>query len=256
MAGLAETLGNARPANVERSVDYTVGGKPCRGYAIWDDASAAPRPLVVSVPNFMGPTPANRDQARAIAGSGYVVFVADMYGRDALPPEPAAAMAQMKALQADRAELRRRILGAKAAALDFARSGAAPADGSKVGAIGFCFGGLIVLELARSGDDVAAVVSFHGVLTLDSPAENRPIRTRVLALHGDDDPHVPPAQVQAFETEMRAAKADWQLVRFGGAAHSFMDPNAKMAGSAMYDPKVARRAYAMMKDFLAEAFAR
>ncbi|MFA5940406.1 MAG: dienelactone hydrolase family protein [Sinimarinibacterium sp.] len=240
---------------VERPLDYTVGEQTHRGYFIYDDAKSTPRPLIVLVPNWLGTTAANRKQAGEIAGSDYVVFVADMYGNDRQPTDAAAAGKAVGALYADRSLLRQRIAAAKSTAIDQARQTRIPADLARVAAIGFCFGGATVIELARSGDDVAAVVSFHGNLSLPGDIASAPIRTRILALHGDADPYVPAEQVNAFVDEMRAAKADWQLVRFGGAVHSFTDPDANQPGKAMYDAKVARRAFEMMRDFLAEAFA-
>jgi len=253
-AALLLAGGSAHAAMVETAVDYQSGGHSFRGYAIHDAAVKKQRPLVVLVPNWLGTSAANRKQAAQIAGQDYVVFVADMYGKDQQPADSAAAGKATAAVYADRAELRRRIAAAKGEAIRYAGAARLPADTRRVAAIGFCFGGAVVLELARSGDDVAAVVSFHGGLALEGPAQNQPIKTRILALHGDADPFVPAAQVNAFEDEMRAANADWQLVRFGGAVHSFTDPDASMPGKAQYDPKVARRAFAMMKDFLAEAF--
>jgi len=242
-------------ATGEKIVDYSIDGKPYRGYYYADAAAKAPLPLVVLVPNWLGNSPANLKQAREIAGSDYAVFVADMYGKDHLPKDPAAAGNAVTALYGDRAELRKRIAAAKAEGLAYAQKNKLKVDTAKVAAIGFCFGGATVLELARTGDDLAAVVSFHGNLSLEAPAQNAPIRTRVLALHGDADPYVPAKQVDPFLEEMRASGADWQLVRYGGAVHSFTDPDANMPGQAMYDAKVARRAFAEMKDFLTEAFA-
>lgn len=241
-------------APVEKVVDYTIGGQPHRGYAYYDDAVKTARPLVVLVPNWMGTSAANRKQAAEIAGKDYVVFVADMYGRDKQPADQAAAAKAVGALYGNRALLRSRIVASKQEAMIYAKSAKLPADLGKIAAIGFCFGGATVLELARTGDDVAAVVSFHGNLSLDAPAENEPIRTRILALHGDADPYVPAKQVEAFLAEMRAAKPDWQLVSFGGAVHSFTDPDANMPGQAMYDAEIARRAFTMMRNHLAEAF--
>jgi dienelactone hydrolase len=132
---------------------------------------------------------------------------------------------------------------------------AAGLDAKKLGAIGFCFGGTGVLELARSGADVAGVVSFHGGLDASPvPVDSKGITAKVLALHGADDPYVPAADVKAFEEEMRKAKADWQLVSYGNAVHSFTDVDANLAGQAQYNPKVAKRAYKAMSDFFAEAF--
>lgn len=253
-AGALLACTSAGAAMLEQAVDYKVGERDYRGYAIYDPSVKAKRPLVVLVPNWLGASTANRKQAAEIAGRDYVVFVADMYGKDQQPADSAAAGKAVAGIYADRAELRRRIAAAKAEAIRHAGAARLPADTRRVAAIGFCFGGAVVLELARSGDDSAAVVSFHGGLALEGPAQNQPVKARILALHGDADPFVPATQVNAFEDEMRAAGADWQLVRFGGAVHSFTDPDANMPGKAQYDPKVARRAFAMMKDFLREAF--
>ena len=241
-------------APVEKAVDYLIDGQPHRGYAYYDNAAKASRPLLVMVPNWLGTSAANRRQAAEIAGKDYVVFLADMYGRDQQPADSAAAGKTVTALYGNRTLLRSRILANKQQALQYAQRARLPADLDRVAAIGFCFGGAAVLELARTGDDIAAVVSFHGNLSLEAPAENQPIRTRILALHGDADPYVPAKQVEAFLTEMRAAKPDWQLVSFGGAVHSFTDPDANMPGQAQYDARIARRAFEMMRSFLAEAF--
>ena len=245
----------AQAAVTETAVDYQIAGAPHRGYVIYDSAVKAKRPLLVLVPNWLGANAANRKQAVEIAGKDYVVFVADMFGRDQLPANTDEAGKAVGAIYADRALLRSRVIAAKSTAIDTVKTQKLPADLGKIAAIGFCFGGASVLELARSGDDSAAVVSFHGNLSLSGAAQDQPIRAKVLALHGDADPFVPAEQVDAFLTEMRAAKADWELVRYGGAVHSFTDPDANWAGKAEYNPKVAKRAFARMKDFLNEAFA-
>jgi dienelactone hydrolase len=241
-------------AMIERPVDYSIDGREHRGYVIYDDAVKTQRPLLLLVPNWLGTTSANRQQAAEVAGQRYVVMVVDMYGRDQQPADSGAAGKAVSALYGDRAELRKRIAAAQAEALRAALEKNWPADVRRVGAIGFCFGGATVLELARSGADVAAVVSLHGNLALEAEARNQPIRARVLALHGDADPYVPEAQVQAFVGEMRSAGADWQLVRYGGAVHSFTDPAANTPGKSQYDARTARRAFALMHEFLAEAF--
>ncbi|HEY0973895.1 MAG TPA: dienelactone hydrolase family protein [Solimonas sp.] len=242
-------------APVEKAVDYAIEGQPHRGYLVYDNAVTTTRPLLVLVPNWLGTNAANRKQAAEIAGKDYVVFVADMFGRDRQPADTTAAGKAVGALYGDRALLRTRVTAAKREALAQIKRAKLPADPARVAAIGFCFGGASVLELARTGDDVAAVVSFHGNLSLEAPAENQPIRTRILALHGDADPYVPAAQVEAFLTEMRAAKPDWQLVSYGGAVHSFTDPDANLPGQAMYDARIAKRAFDEMRRFLDEAFA-
>lgn len=247
--------GAANAAAVEKAVDYKISGKTYRGYAYYDDAVGKPLPVVILIPNWLGTTPENREQARELAGRDYLVFVADMYGRDQQPQDQNAAAKLVAGLYGDRGLLRQRAKAAKDAALQRVSSGELPGDSGKVAAIGFCFGGATALELARSGEPLAATVSIHGNLALDAPAQNRPLQTRVLALHGDADPFVPAAQLDAFTAEMRASGVDWALVRFGGAVHSFTDKHANTPGKAMYEPKAARRAFAMLRDFLNEAFA-
>lgn len=255
LAALLGLSAAAQAAMVEQAVDYRIDQRQHRGYVYYDDASTAPRPLLMLVPNWLGATKANRAQAAEIAGEDYVVFVADMYGVNEQPADQKAAGAAVGALYGDRAELRKRAAVAQRTAVDYAASAKLPVAPDQVAAIGFCFGGATVLEMARDGADLAAVVSLHGNLALEAPAQDKPIRTRILALHGDADPYVPPEQVQAFVDEMRRVKPDWQLVSYGGAVHSFTDPHADQPGAAMYDKKIARRAFATMRDFLAESFA-
>jgi dienelactone hydrolase len=127
-------------------------------------------------------------------------------------------------------------------------------DAKKLAAIGFCFGGGNVLELARSGADIKAVVTFHGDLTTSAVEGPGKIKSRILVLHGADDPSQPKAARDKFEEEMKAAKADYQVVAFGGAVHSFTDPTAKVPGRNEYNAKVAKLSYAMMRDFLSQSF--
>lgn len=129
-------------------------------------------------------------------------------------------------------------------------------DAKRVAAMGYCFGGTTVIELARSGVELAGVVSFHGGLDSPTPADGKNIRTKVLVLHGADDPYVPAKDLQAFEDEMRAGKVDWQLVKYGGAVHSFTDWNlkdSKMPG-AQYNESADRRSWEAMQKFFAELF--
>jgi dienelactone hydrolase len=128
-------------------------------------------------------------------------------------------------------------------------------DADKLGAIGFCFGGGAVLELARSGAPLKGFVSFHGNLDTPNPADAQNIKAPVLVLHGADDPSVSPAQVDGFIAEMKAAKTDWQLVSYGGAVHSFTNPLANVPGRNAYHPLVAGRAYQAMDDLFDEVFA-
>ncbi|MDX9976117.1 MAG: dienelactone hydrolase family protein, partial [FCB group bacterium] len=129
-------------------------------------------------------------------------------------------------------------------------------DPARIGAIGYCFGGTTVLELARSGADVKGVVSFHGGLGTPDPGDAKNIKGRVLVLHGADDPHVPPAEVAAFEQEMRDAKVDWQLNAYGGAVHSFSNPESgdDPSKGAAYHKAAAERSWEAMRAFFADIF--
>lgn len=236
---------------VTRPVRYSIDTTEFESVAVYDDA-AGPKPTVLLVPNWLGVTEANLKQAQLIAARGYSVFVVDMYGVKNRPPDAAGAGKSVAPLKADRALTRQRVQEAfkqlQALAVD-------KFDRTHQAAIGFCFGGLVALELARAGAPVAAVVTFHAGLNSPKPEDAKNIKGRVLVLHGADDPSVPPAEVQGFQDEMRAAKVDWQLMSFGNTVHSFTDVDAKMPGRAEYNPKVAARAYQMMDTFLAETFA-
>jgi dienelactone hydrolase len=231
---------------VQRPLRHSQGGSIFEAYASWDDTSAAPRPLVLIAGTFMGRTGFEEAKARSLAELGYVAVAIDLYGLDHWPASADQARAQMAALDADRAELRTRLL----AALDTALAAAAPIDPARVAAIGFCFGGKCVLDLARSGADIAGVVSFHGVYDAP-PFAIEPIRARILVLHGWDDPLNPPPSVLALSSELSGAGADWQIHSYGHTVHAFTNP----AREGMYSPAADRRSWQAMRNFLDEIFA-
>jgi dienelactone hydrolase len=250
LIGLMALTAAARP--VQKPVKYELSGTKFEGVLVYDDAVKTPRPGLVLVPNWMGINAPNLKQAAEIAGKDYVIFVADMYGESVRPKTTDEAGKAAGAVKGDRRLMRARVN--KALELLRTEGKTVGLDARKLGAIGFCFGGTSVLELARSGADVAGVVSFHGGLDAPLAAEGKGITAKVLALHGADDPYVPAKEVAGFEEEMRKAKADWQLVAYGNAVHSFTDVDANIPGQAQYNPKVAKRAYKAMSDFFAEAF--
>ena len=240
-------------AMVSRPLDYEVGGRAMQSVLVYDDAVKTPRPGLVMTPDWLGITPDNLALARQVAGKDYVILVADVYGADVRPKNPAEAGAATKAMYADRAALRARINGALAQLK--AQAGRAPLDGRHWGAFGFCFGGTTTLDLARSGADVGAAVSFHGNLSGDAAFKDA-IRAKVLVLHGADDRFESPEQIAGFQQEMRDAGADWQFVSYGGAVHCFAIPGADGATpGCKYDERAAKRAFAQMRAFLAETFA-
>lgn len=231
-----------------RVVEYKQGDAVLEGYLAWDDAGPAKRPGVLIVHDWTGVGPNVKKRAEMLAAQGYVAFAADIYGKGIRPVPPEAGKLSGK-YKADRPLLRARV---RAGLDELLR--APGVDPAKVAAIGYCFGGTTVLELARSGADVAGVVTFHGGLDTPTPGDAQKIRAKVLVLHGAEDPYVPEAQVKAFEDEMRAGKVDWQLVKYAGAVHSFTIPDAGSDPSkgAAYDERADRRSWAHMKAFFDE----
>lgn len=216
-------------------------------------ANSAVLPAVVLFPNFMGPSDSARRHAAGVAARGYAVMMADFYGENVRPTNREEAVAAMQSLKADHDELRARAKDAFTALREQADLGL---DAGKTAAIGFCFGGGVALELARSGADLKAAVSFHGTLATPLPAAEGAIRGSILVLHGADDPAVPQSQVSDFIGEMQnAGVADWQLVQFGGTVHSFTEPGADVPGRSQYQPRSARRAFALMESLFREVFA-
>lgn len=234
-----------------RTVDYRIGQAFGEGYLALDPGKAHKRPGVLLLHEWMGPTAHERSRADSLARLGYIALVADLYGKGVRPKNPQEAGAEAGKLKGDRKLLRERAR----AALDFLRSHPL-ADSSKVAVMGFCFGGTAALELARSGAPVQGTACFHGHLDTPNPADAARIRGKVIVFQGAADPHVPAAQVEAFQKEMTAAKVDWQMVLFGGAVHSFTNPKAgdDPKKGAAYDAKADRRSFDALLGFFAEIF--
>ena len=232
-------------------VEWTVGDKTFQGVLVYDDASAATRPGLVMVPDWMGLTEGAIAKAKHVAGDDYVVLVADVWGKGTQPKDNAEAGAMAGALRADLPGLRARIRQALAVLKD--NAGGAPLDPTKLGAFGYCFGGTIALELARSGADLAAVVTFHGGLGTSMPAQAGDFKPSVLVLNGADDRGTA-GDVAGFRQEMDAAGADWQFVDFSNTVHCFALPDANRPPGCVYNPLSAQRAERMMHGFLAERF--
>lgn len=237
-----------------KPVAYEIDGTAHEGWLVHSASLAAPRPGLLMVPNWMGVTGNALKKAARVAGERYVVFVADLYGSAVRPQNADEAGAAIGPLGADRGLLRKR---AQTALTTFqAQAGEAQLDLDRLGAIGFCFGGCTVLEMARAGVPLKGFVSLHGTLDTPNPDDARNIRGPILVLHGANDPLVPQTQVQGFIAEMQAAPGvDWQLVQYGGAVHSFSNPAANMPGMTEYHPVVAARAFRALDDFFSEAFA-
>ena len=234
-----------------KPVEWTIGKQAFSGVLVFDDANDAKRPGLVMAPDWFGVTSDAVAQAKDVAGDHYVILVADMYGKDIRPASPEQALAQVKKGYADVPAMRARIN--KAVEVLKAQAGKAPLDASKIGAIGYCFGGSAVLELARSGAQLAGIVTFHGGLDTSMPVQPGAIKTPLLVLNGADDKSTAP-NIDGFEQEMNKASADWTFVNFSGAVHCFALKAANRPPGCVYNPKVAERAYRMMYGFFDERF--
>lgn len=248
--GLALVGCAAQARMVHRSVDWDASGTRFHGVLVYDDAVAAKRPGLLMVPNWYGVNAAAVTKADMIAGKGYVILLADMYGQGVRPVNDVQAKVATKPLYADRALMRSRVNRALSELQAQAKN--APIDLARIAAIGFCFGGSAVLDLARSGANVAAVVSFHGGLSTDDPALAKNIKARVLAINGADDQLTMP-DAGKFMVEMRASPADWQFVVLGNAVHCFTEVGENSPG-CRYDARAAARSYRLMQDWLHGAF--
>lgn len=230
-------------------VEYQDGDVKLKGYLAYDDSIEGPRPAVLVAPEWWGLNDYTRGRAEMLAELGYVAFAVDMYGDGKTTDDPKQAEAWMKAITADAGAWQNR---AKAgfAALKKQQD----VDPEQLAAIGYCFGGSTVMQLAYAGADLAGVASFHGSLP-PAPAGVK-LKPSVLIAHGDADPMVPPERVKAFTDALNAAGADWQLLSYSGAQHAFTNPAAddyKIPG-VKYDEKADARSWDALQLFLGEVF--
>jgi dienelactone hydrolase len=235
-----------------RTVEYQDGDTVLEGYHAYDDSIIqGKRPGVLVVHQWMGLGDYEKKRAEMLAKLGYNVFCVDIYGKGVRPKDAKAAGALAGKYKTDRDLLRRRV---NAGLVVLQKNELT--DTRRVAAIGYCFGGTTVLELARSGADISGVVTFHGGLDSPKPEDGKNIRCKVLVLHGADDPTMTPKDVAAFEEELRKANVDWQMVKFGGAVHSFTDWNAGNDNSrgVAYNEKADKHSWEYMKQFFAELF--
>ena len=231
-------------------VDYNDGSAELEAFVAYEEADS-PKPLVLVAHDWSGRRDFACKAAERVAGMGYVGMAVDMYGKGIFGSDGDVELnsSLMDPLASDRASLRDRIAAALAAGRNLSQ-----VDAGKVAAMGYCFGGMCVLELARSGADVSGVISIHGIF---SPGDipNKDIKAKILCLHGHDDPMVPPEQVLAFETEMTKAGADWQVHAYGNTMHAFTNPAANNPDfGTMYDEVAERRTYQALANFLDEIF--
>lgn len=234
----------------KQAIEYKDGNVTCKGFYAFDDAVKEKRPVIMIAHDWSGCNEFARHKAEKLAELGYVGFAIDMYGDGKIGETKDEKIALISPLMDDRVKLKTRILAAFEAAKKLEM-----ADSTRIGAIGFCFGGLCALDLARSGADVKGVVSFHGLLNAPEFANAPHIKAKVLALHGFDDPMVTPDKLLAFTQEMTFAKVDWQLDVYGHTMHAFTNPQANDPGfGTVYNKQADQRSWIAMKEFLKEVF--
>ena len=241
-------------AIVRQAMVYDGPGGPFEGVIAYEDEVETARPGVLVVPNILGQKEADNDTAAALAALGYVGFACDLFGQGKRKARGSDNQSEyMDALNADRGLLRERLAASLAVLRGFGR-----VDPDRLAAIGFCFGGKCVLDMARAAMPVGGVVSFHGLYDRPDYATAAPMRTRVLVCHGWDDPLGPPDTVVGLGHELTAADADWQIHAYGGAGHAFTDVAMRDRPAPRpgvgYDEKADRRSWAAMTGFLSELF--
>lgn len=246
----ASTLASNAAMHTE-TVDYKESDTTLEGFVAYDDAIQGPCPGILVVHQWMGLTDYEKMRAEMLAKLGYVAFCADIYGKGVRPKNTQEAGQQAGKYKRDRQLLRARVNAGLAALRQQPQI-----DQKRVGAIGYCFGGTTAIELARSGADIAGIVSFHGGLDSPTPADGKNIKCKVLVCHGADDPFSSPQDITAFENEMRNGDVDWQLIKYGGAVHSFTQPSAGNDNSkgAAYNAKADKRSWEAMTQFFNELF--
>lgn len=244
----------AHAAIVGKDVSYKAGATEMKGFLAYDDAAVGKRAGVLVVPEWWGANDYARKRARMLAEAGYVALVVDMYGNGQTAANPKDAGALAGSVNKD-PELRRNRFSAARAFLNSQPE----VRKDDIAALGYCFGGGVVLNMARSGEPLKAVVSYHGVLASDIPVRAGDVKARIRVFHGEADPIVPAVQVEAFKTDMDNAKVDYKLVSYPGVMHTFTnreaDSYAAQFGMPLkYDPAADADSWAQTLDFLKATF--
>lgn len=234
-----------------RTVEYEHDGTILEGLFAWDTVVSGARPGVLVSHAWAGRGDFENDKAKQLAGLGYSALALDLYGKGVRGSGPEENAGLMQPFLDNRQMLQQRLL----VALTTLRA-QPEVDAGRTAAIGFCFGGLCVLDIARTGEDIAGVVSFHGLFGAPGNTEGNRIRAKVLALHGWDDPMATPEQAIGLASELTSMGADWQLHAYGNTLHAFTNPEAKdREFGTVYDSNADRRSWLAMQDFLGELFA-
>jgi len=243
MTAVLLTLSAGSATVKTREIEYRQSDTVLQGFVAWDDAARGKRPGVLVVHEWWGHNEHARNQARRLAEAGYVGFALDMYGKGKVTTHPQDAQAFVSEVTKDPAVLAARFN----AALDQLKRDP-HVDTTKIAAIGYCFGGAVVLDMARTGAPLAAVATFHGALATKTPAQPGKIKARILVLAGGADPFVPPEQIDAFKREMQAAGARFDVIVYPGAKHGFTNPTAGQYGmdQLAYNAEADQQSWAAM----------
>lgn len=254
-AAIALSFGGTALATIqEEAVSYKDGDTLMKGYIVYDDASKAKRPGIVVVHEWWGITKHVHDEARKFAGQGYTAFIADMYGDGKTADNPKDAGALSGAVRKNPAAMQSRFVAAKDALAKHAT-----VDGSHIGASGYCFGGSVVLDMARAGLDLKGVAAFHaGLGAAGAAAEAGKVKAKVLVLNGEADPFIKPESIDAFKKEMAAARVDYRYLSYPGAVHAFTNPEATEKGKQFnlplaYHPEADKQSKAEAAKFFSAA---
>jgi dienelactone hydrolase len=235
----------AQAAVKEEAVTYQDGATTLKGFIVYDDTAGAKRPGIVMVPEWWGITKHVHDEAKSFAQQGYTVFLADMYGDGKTADNPQDAGALAGEVMKAPAAMESRFNAAKSQLAQHAS-----VDGSRIGAVGYCFGGAVVLNMARLGSDLGAVAGFHASLGLNTPAPAPgAVKAKIIVLNGADDPFIKKEEYVAFEKDLDAAKADYKVIQYPGTVHSFTNPEATELGKKFnlplrYDEKADKESTA------------
>ena len=242
----------ARAEIKEVPVTYSDGTTTMKGFVVYDDATTAKRPGIIMVHEWWGITPHTHAEAKKFAQQGYTAFIADMFGDGKTADNPKDAGGLAGGVMKDPKTMESRF---KAAQAELAKQ--ATVNPQKIGAVGYCFGGAVVLNMARTGDDLKAVAGFHASLGLNTPAPAPgTVKAKILILNGADDPFVKKEQYEAMQKDFDAAKADYRVIEYPGAVHAFTNPEATELGKKFnlplkFDAKVTEQAEAEAAKFLA-----
>lgn len=244
-------LTSAHAAIQTRTIEYKSGDAALKGYLAWNDAIKGRSPGVLVVHEWWGNNDYAQRRARELAELGYVALAVDMYGDGKTTNDAKVAQTWSSAVTGDNALLRQRA----EAALEVLKS-QPNVDPARIGAIGYCFGGKVVLEMARASLGLAGVVSFHGGLMTPHPEQTKDVKTRILVCNGADDQFVSAEEIATFEKEMKSAGANYRIISYPGAQHSFTNPAADSykIPSVKYDAAADRKSWQDMKQFFADVF--